>query len=91
MTNILLNTDLLGDSIGDQDIRSGKRLNLIREEANRLSRLIENVPTFSRRERKLDDTVSPSQPLQLQPCDLSSAVNDALSNSLPLFREARLK
>ena len=49
LTNILLNNDLAADAIevGDEPAASG-RLQLVREEAGRLSRLIANVLTFSR-------------------------------------------
>ncbi|MGI9242836.1 MAG: sensor histidine kinase, partial [Verrucomicrobiales bacterium] len=49
LTNILLNNDLAADAIelGDEAAATG-RLDLIREEAGRLSRLIANVLTFSR-------------------------------------------
>jgi len=49
LTNILLNNDLASDAleIGDDKAATG-RLDLVREEAGRLSRLIANVLTFSR-------------------------------------------
>ena len=47
MTNILLNLDVIEESVPDSAI---SRLGLVREEAGRLSRLIENVLTFSRQE-----------------------------------------
>jgi len=49
LTNILLNNDLAADAVelGDEVAAAG-RLDLIREEAGRLSRLIANVLTFSR-------------------------------------------
>lgn len=56
MTNILLNLDVIEDSVPDATLG---RFNLVREEAGRLSRLIENVLTFSRQEEgrlKLNNT-----------------------------------
>ena len=47
MTNILLNLDVIEESMPEA---SAGRFGLIREEAGRLSRLIENVLTFSRKE-----------------------------------------
>ncbi len=47
MTNILLNLDVIEESLPET---STGRFGLIREEAGRLSRLIENVLTFSRSE-----------------------------------------
>jgi signal transduction histidine kinase len=49
LTNMLLNLDAASDQI--EDDRARRRIALVREEARRLSRLIENVLTFSRRER----------------------------------------
>ncbi|MGV3663984.1 MAG: sensor histidine kinase [Prosthecobacter sp.] len=47
MTNILLNLDVIEDAVPES---AAGRFALVREEAGRLSRLIENVLTFSRRE-----------------------------------------
>ncbi len=47
MTNILLNLDVIEESMPDS---AASRFGLVREEAGRLSRLIENVLTFSRQE-----------------------------------------
>ena len=47
MTNILLNLDIIEENI---PVTSAPRFGLIREEAGRLSRLIENVLTFSQSE-----------------------------------------
>jgi signal transduction histidine kinase len=47
MTNILLNLDVIEESLPEA---SQDRFGLIREEAGRLSRLIENVLTFSQKE-----------------------------------------
>ncbi len=47
MTNILLNLDVIEESMPDS---ATSRIGLVREEAGRLSRLIENVLTFSRQE-----------------------------------------
>jgi signal transduction histidine kinase len=53
LTNMLLNLDLVEDSLAESNTskESSGRLALIREEARRLARLIENVLTFSRREQ----------------------------------------
>ncbi|WP_395740364.1 sensor histidine kinase [Prosthecobacter sp.] len=60
MTNILLNLDVIEDSVPDASVG---RFSLVREEAGRLSRLIENVLTFSRREEgRLKLNNSPCSP-----------------------------
>lgn len=51
LTNMLLNLDLIEESLPDSSSRAGSRLALVREEAARLARLIENVLTFSRAEQ----------------------------------------
>jgi signal transduction histidine kinase len=48
LTNIMLNLDLAAEGIADESPEPARRLALVREEARRLSRLIENVLTFSR-------------------------------------------
>ena len=50
LTNILLNLDLLADTMDDSAPDQVRRFSLIQEEARRLGRLIENVLTFSRTE-----------------------------------------
>jgi signal transduction histidine kinase len=51
LTNILLNLDLAADHLEARPAEARKRLDLVREEAGRLGRLVANVLTFSRRER----------------------------------------
>ena len=48
LTNIMLNLDLAAEGIGEESPEVTRRLGLVREEARRLARLIENVLTFSR-------------------------------------------
>lgn len=50
LTNMLLNLDIVTDAAGAEG-KGMSRLQLVREEAARLSRLIENVLTFSRHEQ----------------------------------------
>lgn len=52
LTNIILNVDLANDSIDDNQPQIAQRLSLVKEECKRLSRLIDNVLTFSRKEQK---------------------------------------
>jgi len=51
LTNILLNIDLASDLLHGMQPEADRRLCLVQEEARRLARLIDNVLTFSRRER----------------------------------------
>lgn len=63
MTNILLNLDVIEESLPEA---SAGRFGLIREEAGRLSRLIENVLTFSRKEEgRLKLQNAPCKPVEV--------------------------
>lgn len=52
LTNILLNLDLASRSMDVRPAESRRRLSLVHEEVQRLGRLVSNVLTFSRGERK---------------------------------------
>jgi signal transduction histidine kinase len=52
LTNILLNLDLSLRSLNDRPAETRRRLSLVNEEVQRLARLVSNVLTFSRGERK---------------------------------------
>lgn len=63
MTNILLNLDVIEESVPDS---ATSRFGLVREEAGRLSRLIENVLTFSRQEEgRLKLNAAPCMPAEV--------------------------
>ena len=63
MTNILLNLDVIEDAVPE---KVHNRFALVREEAGRLSRLIENVLTFSRREEgRLKLNAAPCVPAEV--------------------------
>ena len=51
ITNILIQGDLAAEELGPEMAEPSRRLGLLREEAARLSRLVDNVLTFSRREQ----------------------------------------
>lgn len=78
LTNMLLNLDVVSDSMPQDGAESVSRLALVREEAGRLARLIENVLTFSRREQgtlKLHVT-------ECRPCEVVEAI---LTQFTPAF------
>lgn len=52
LTNIVLNLDLAAHALPTQPAETRKRLALVGEEAQRMGRLVANVLTFSRNERK---------------------------------------
>jgi len=63
MTNILLNLDVIEESVPET---ATSRFGLVREEAGRLSRLIENVLTFSRQEEgRLTMQNTPCKPVEI--------------------------
>lgn len=76
LTNLSLNLDLASESITTRPEEARRRLGLVAEEIERLSRLVANVLTFSRRER---DT------LQLKPerCVPAEVVRQTLENFRP--------
>ena len=63
LTNMTLNLELASRSLRAKPEAAGERLEKVREEVARLSRLVTNVLTYSRRERgKLDSPKVPCQP-----------------------------
>jgi signal transduction histidine kinase len=76
LTNILLNLDLAGRSIEVRPAESRRRLGLVHEEVQRLGRLVSNVLTFSRGERKTLD-------LRIVPCTPDEVVEGVLEQFLP--------
>lgn len=79
MTNILLNLDLLSDSIIDKSPRTRKSLSLIRDETERLSRLLANVLTFSQSEQ--DKKTAKSIPVAIP-----ELVNEVVDQFTPLLK-----
>ncbi|HQZ27395.1 MAG TPA: HAMP domain-containing sensor histidine kinase [Verrucomicrobiales bacterium] len=61
LTNILLNTDLAADETNEA---GRKRLAMVQEEARRLSRLIDNVLTYSHRNESTPTTARETIPLR---------------------------
>ncbi|MFN0127918.1 MAG: sensor histidine kinase [Verrucomicrobiales bacterium] len=63
LTNIVLNADLAADALDNRPQEAGRRLDVVREEAARLTRLVDNVLDFSRRDSihstKPDSMVNP--------------------------------
>ncbi len=76
LTNILLNADLARESLNGSAPRAVARLELLREEAQRLSRLITNVLTFSNSEQgRLQ--------IQAQPCVPADVITGVLHQFAP--------
>lgn len=72
LTNMLLNLDVVEESLSASDARVRGRLALVREEAARLARLIANVLTFSRAE-------SGAAPVQATVCRPREVVDSVLA------------
>lgn len=77
LTNLSLNLDLATEVLSARPAEARRRLGLVAEEIERLSRLVANVLTFSRRER---DT------LELKPA--RSVPGEIVSRTLESFRPA---
>jgi signal transduction histidine kinase len=78
LTNILLNVDLAADDLTEEEGESARRLALVQEEGRRLSRLIDNVLTFSRHEQKR----LAMHPRPCVPADIIGAVLEQFSAAL---------
>lgn len=83
LTNILLNLDLAGAALGDRAGESRRRLALVHEEVQRLGRLVSNVLTFSRGERKTLD-------LHPAPCAPDEVVAAVLAQFQPSLDRRRV-
>jgi signal transduction histidine kinase len=84
LTNILLNIDLATDLAEDEPEESKRRLELVRIEARRLGRLIENVLTFSRTEEgKME--------LRAIPCIPAEIVTSVIESFFASFERRGLK
>jgi signal transduction histidine kinase len=84
LTNMLLNLDAASEHIEEGTV--SRRLGLVREEARRLSRLIENVLTFSRRDRAEID-------IKARACDPAAVIDSVVEQFAPSFarREIRVQ
>ncbi len=84
LTNLLLNTDLALDGMATRPDKLGRRLGLIREETERLSRIVDNVLSFARIERR--------QPSRRQDPDEAAAVVASVMESFaPLFERKSIR
>ncbi|RYD43957.1 MAG: HAMP domain-containing histidine kinase, partial [Verrucomicrobiaceae bacterium] len=77
LTNLSLNLDLATDALTTRPAEARKRLALVSEEIERLSRLVANVLTFSRRERDV---------LELKP--VRCLPDEVILRTLDAFRPA---
>lgn len=84
LTNILLNLELAGRGLESRPAETRKRLKLVDEEVRRLARLVANVLTFSRGERKTLE-------LRPRPCVPDEIVTDVLHQFEPSLERAGLK
>ncbi len=84
LTNILLNLDLAGRSLDARPAEAQRRLSLVHEEVRRLGRLVANVLTFSRSDRKT---------LELNPttCIPDQVVEDMLAQFQPSLDRRKVR
>ena len=91
LTNILLNIDLAADSLSGQNRTGAECLELIREEARRLGRLLENVLTFSRQEKfDSEDSGNGKQSIRIESCLVEAVVDDFLNQFSPSLARKKL-
>ncbi|MCB9706485.1 MAG: HAMP domain-containing histidine kinase [Myxococcales bacterium] len=83
LTNIRLYAELLADDLGGVDDAAEERAAVIVSESQRLSRLIANVLTFSRRGRPASE--------RARPFDLDGLVRATVDHFGPAFRERGLE
>ncbi len=83
LTNMLLNLDLAKDDTRMSEA-ARNRLNLVGEESDRLSRLIDNVLTFSRAEQGRLET-------ELREVDLASMITQVADSFRPLLERRQIQ
>jgi signal transduction histidine kinase len=79
LTNILLNLEIAHDAIGEISPEAARRLDLVREESQRLGRLIDNVLAFSRSEKRREPHTS-------QACIPADVIRSVLAQFAPSFQ-----
>ncbi|MGC4015944.1 MAG: HAMP domain-containing sensor histidine kinase [Luteolibacter sp.] len=84
LTNILLNLDLATEALHQQPHQTESRLKLVGEEVQRLARLVSNVLTFSRSERKNLD-------LKPQPCIPDEVIAGMLAQFQPSLDRRKIR
>src|SRR4030095_16374950 len=82
LTNMLLNLDAASEQI--EEGAASRGLGLVREEARRLSRLIENVLTFSRRDRGRID-------VKARACDPSAVIDSVVEQFASSFARREIQ
>ncbi|MEM7698041.1 MAG: HAMP domain-containing sensor histidine kinase [Verrucomicrobiota bacterium] len=80
ITNILLNTDLADDLVTEDPIEASRRLKQVKSEASRLSRLIDNLLTFSKRGAETE--IAPLSVSELNPTPVIEGVLEQFEPSL---------
>lgn len=81
ITNILLNTDIARDVLDDDPNDAKGHLTRVRDETSRLSRLVDNVLTFSRKEER-------GHSLRISKVDPDTVIQEVAANFDSLFELA---
>lgn len=84
LTNVALNLDLAADSIETRPSEARRRLGIVTEEIERLARLVANVLTFSRRERRTLE-------IDPQPCIPDDVIAQTLDSFRPALRRRKIE
>jgi len=84
LTNILLNLDLAARALGGRPEETKKRLALVEEEVRRMGRLVANVLTFSRNERKAIH-------LHTMPCVADEVIGGVIAQFQPSLDRRKIR
>ena len=84
ITNILLNTDIARDVLADDPADAKVHLTRVRDETSRLSRLVDNVLTFSRKEER-------GYRLRIAKIDPKNVIEEVAANFDSLFERAGIE
>lgn len=84
LTNVALNLDLATEATEINPAETQKRLGIVTEEIERLARLVANVLTFSRRERRTLE-------LRPQPCVPDEVIEKTIASFRPSLRRHQIE
>ncbi|TNE52351.1 MAG: HAMP domain-containing histidine kinase [Deltaproteobacteria bacterium] len=84
LTNIRLYAELLENRVSEEDKRSRRHVGVIVAESQRLSRLINNILTFSRQRRH-------QHKVHLQTCQIDDVIARTLEQFQPTFQAKRIE
>ena len=84
LTNVRMYTEMLENQLDDEQVKQKRYLNIINNESKRLTRLIDNVLSFSKLERDSLD-------LNLQMGTVQECINNTLEAFAPAFAQRGIR